>query len=91
MFSPNLAKAVATGLTDLSEYHWQGRAVDEYGNEGPWIQFGGNLEGETDFGISLGVAGGSGGTKSEGVYVSSWLMEETSSPFWPAWRWSGSE
>lgn len=43
------ASASVPGLATATNYHWQARAVDQAGRASPWIAFGGNSEGATDF------------------------------------------
>ena len=47
------ASATCYGLPD-GQYHWQARAKDVYGVEGPWLSAGGNPETSPDFEIRTG-------------------------------------
>jgi hypothetical protein len=40
-----------TGLVNTN-YHWRARTVDEVGRSSPWVSFGGNADGQTDFTIT---------------------------------------
>ncbi|MCK4347036.1 MAG: right-handed parallel beta-helix repeat-containing protein, partial [Thermoplasmatales archaeon] len=46
------AVAYADGLID-AEYHWRARAVDEHGELGEWVDFGGNDVSEADFVVKV--------------------------------------
>ncbi len=55
---PNGGTATASNtvpLTDNMSYHWQARAVDNTGREGPWVAFGANAESAADFGVAVAV------------------------------------
>jgi hypothetical protein len=42
-----------TGLTDLTNYHWQMRACNGLGVCSGWVRYGGNAENEVDFGVVI--------------------------------------
>jgi|GEM_PF-5320581 len=50
--SGSIATASAIELIN-GNYHWRARAVDETGNKGGWVEFGGNPTSETDFILAL--------------------------------------
>jgi hypothetical protein len=42
-----------TNVGDDTDYHWRLRAVDGGGAAGPWVSFGGNPDGDVDFGVAV--------------------------------------
>jgi len=42
-----------TNVGDDRDYHWRLRAVDGGGAVGPWVSFGGNADGDVDFGVAV--------------------------------------
>lgn len=48
-----VASVSVTGLLPLTAYQWRCRAVDQAGHVSPWVAFGGNPAGATDFATPL--------------------------------------
>ncbi|QQG49946.1 MAG: hypothetical protein HZB70_04075 [Candidatus Berkelbacteria bacterium] len=46
-----VAASVTISVTDTNEYHWQARVKDSGGAYSGWVSYGGNGEGERDFGV----------------------------------------
>ncbi len=48
-FAADRGEASGVMSLDMGRYHWQYRAVDEYGESSGWMGFGGNPETDADF------------------------------------------
>ncbi len=49
--TPVTVTVTISGITDVSEYHWQARVKDQGGVYGSWVSYGGNAESARDFGV----------------------------------------
>jgi hypothetical protein len=47
------ARIIVPGLVDQVDYHWQARAVDQNGLEGPWVRFADTHTEARDFGVNV--------------------------------------
>jgi hypothetical protein len=71
-------EATVTGLSDVTNYHWQGRVCDASDNCSSWTSYGGNGEGATDFGIVLNTAPSSPSSLGVASFVDgSWGSDNT--------------
>ncbi|MBU4221209.1 MAG: PxKF domain-containing protein [Euryarchaeota archaeon] len=71
--SGSVATASAIELID-GTYHWRARAIDEKGNKGAWIEFGGNLVSDADFVVDTTPP-------SRQEFLSLKIQEETNNKF----------
>lgn len=63
--SGQTASVTISSQTDDTQYHWQARTKDDNGAYSSWVSYGGNGEGEQDYGIDTSAP--TGGTINDGL------------------------
>ncbi|OGY83050.1 MAG: hypothetical protein A3F54_04440 [Candidatus Kerfeldbacteria bacterium RIFCSPHIGHO2_12_FULL_48_17] len=86
--SPVTASVTPT-LTNNTQYHWQARVQDEFGNTSSWVSFGTNAETASDFGIDTTAP--SGGSVYDGTQSGTDVLYNDGSLTQLSANWSGSD
>ncbi|MEI6462258.1 MAG: DUF2341 domain-containing protein [bacterium] len=85
--SPVAATVSMTSITDQTEYHWQARTKDIFGEYSAWVSYGANLESVRDVGLDLTVP--TGGTVYDGTSIGSDISFNNGSLSSISANWSG--
>ena len=85
--SPVGTSVTLPGITDQTEYHWQVRTKDIFGEYSSWVSYGGNAESARDVGLDNTVP--TGGIVYDGTSIGSDISYNSGSLSTLSANWSG--